>query len=239
MSAETIRERVLAMKIEELDMSVRSFNCLKRAGYNTIEDLVNKTEYEVGCCRNLGKKSLEEVMQKLASLGLFLKPSCKNCGIEITEHEKNYGEHLCNTCRGKIFRTQKAKDLTIEVFPPEKSSYTGGYNGLHIFINVKNNTSFPLKLELTECAIFKDGRQHCCESNLVGYSFSEEHVLPGITKTFAKIWKTDSWIDQELIPSNYLTISFKDKNNGRIYFFKYSKTIDGWSFDDYFEVIDK
>ena len=70
---ETIKERVLEMTIEELDMSVRSFNCLKRAGIDTVEDLTNKTEEDMIKVRNLGKKSLEEVIQKLHSLGLDLK----------------------------------------------------------------------------------------------------------------------------------------------------------------------
>ncbi|NLE12286.1 MAG: DNA-directed RNA polymerase subunit alpha [Clostridiales bacterium] len=70
---ETIKEKVLEMTIEELDMSVRSFNCLKRAGINTVEDLTNRTEEDMIKVRNLGKKSLEEVMQKLHSLGLSLK----------------------------------------------------------------------------------------------------------------------------------------------------------------------
>ena len=70
---ETIKERVLEMTIEELDMSVRSFNCLKRAGIDTVEDLTNRTEEDMIKVRNLGKKSLEEVIQKLHSLGLDLK----------------------------------------------------------------------------------------------------------------------------------------------------------------------
>ena len=70
---ETIKEKVLEMTIEELDMSVRSFNCLKRAGIDTVEDLTNKTEEDMIKVRNLGKKSLEEVIQKLQSLGLTLK----------------------------------------------------------------------------------------------------------------------------------------------------------------------
>ncbi len=70
---ETIKEKVLEMTIEELDMSVRSFNCLKRAGIDTVEDLIGKTEEDMMKVRNLGKKSLEEVMTKLAALGLELK----------------------------------------------------------------------------------------------------------------------------------------------------------------------
>jgi len=72
-SKETVKEKVLEMTIEELDMSVRSFNCLKRAGIDTVEDLTNRTEAEMIKVRNLGKKSLEEVIQKLHSLGLELK----------------------------------------------------------------------------------------------------------------------------------------------------------------------
>ena len=70
---ETIKEKVLEMTIEELDMSVRSFNCLKRAGIDTVEDLTNRTDEDMIKVRNLGKKSLDEVIQKLDSLGLDLK----------------------------------------------------------------------------------------------------------------------------------------------------------------------
>ena len=70
---ETKKEKVLEMTIEELDMSVRSFNCLKRAGIDTVEDLTNRTEEDMIKVRNLGKKSLEEVIQKLHSLGLDLR----------------------------------------------------------------------------------------------------------------------------------------------------------------------
>ncbi len=72
-SKETVKEKVLEMTIEELDLSVRSFNCLKRAGIDTVEDLVNKTTDDMIKVRKLGKKSLEEVIQKLESLGLSLK----------------------------------------------------------------------------------------------------------------------------------------------------------------------
>ena len=67
------KEKILEMTIEELDLSVRSFNCLKRAGIDTVEDLINRTEDDMIKVRNLGRKSLEEVIQKLNSLGLSLK----------------------------------------------------------------------------------------------------------------------------------------------------------------------
>jgi len=72
---ETKKEKVLEMTIEELDLSVRSYNCLKRAGINTVEDLTNRTEDDMMKVRNLGRKSLEEVLQKLKGLDLVLAPS--------------------------------------------------------------------------------------------------------------------------------------------------------------------
>ncbi len=70
---EAKKEKYLEMTIEELDLSVRSFNCLKRAGIDTVEDLINRTESDMIKVKNLGKKSLDEVINKLASLGLSLK----------------------------------------------------------------------------------------------------------------------------------------------------------------------
>ena len=67
------KEKVLDLTIDELDLSVRSFNCLKRAGINTVEDLINKTEEDMMKVRNLGRKSLEEVIAKLDSFGFGLK----------------------------------------------------------------------------------------------------------------------------------------------------------------------
>lgn len=69
------KNKILEMPIEELDLSVRSYNCLKRAGINTVEELIQKTPEDVMKVRNLGKKSLEEVMNKLAELGLSLRKS--------------------------------------------------------------------------------------------------------------------------------------------------------------------
>lgn len=67
-----VKDKIMEMTIEELDLSVRSFNCLKRANINTVEDLVSKTQEEMIKVRNLGRKSLEEVIQKLAMMGLSL-----------------------------------------------------------------------------------------------------------------------------------------------------------------------
>ena len=70
---ETQKEKMLEMTIEELDLSVRSYNCLKRAGINSVQELTNKSEPEMIKVRNLGRKSLEEVKNKLADLELSLR----------------------------------------------------------------------------------------------------------------------------------------------------------------------
>ena len=75
---ENQRDKVLELTIEELDLSVRSFNCLKRANINTVEDLISKTEDEMMKVRNLGRKSLEEVINKLAMMGLSLADEDNN-----------------------------------------------------------------------------------------------------------------------------------------------------------------
>ncbi len=75
---ETQRDKVLEMTIEELDLSVRSFNCLKRANINTVEDLIGKTQDEMIKVRNLGRKSLEEVEHKLSMMGLNLASDDNN-----------------------------------------------------------------------------------------------------------------------------------------------------------------
>ncbi|HCC33578.1 MAG TPA: DNA-directed RNA polymerase subunit alpha, partial [Clostridiales bacterium] len=71
--SEDARSRTIDRPIEELELSVRAYNCLKRAGINTIDELVHRTEMEMMKVRNLGKKSLDEVKQKLGALGLSLK----------------------------------------------------------------------------------------------------------------------------------------------------------------------
>ena len=72
------KEKVLEMNIDELELSVRSFNCLKRAGINTVEELCNRTSEDMMKVRNLGRKSLEEVMNKLSLMGLTLKSEDNN-----------------------------------------------------------------------------------------------------------------------------------------------------------------
>ena len=87
--ADDAKEKVLEMNIDELELSVRSFNCLKRAGINTVEELTNRTPEDMMKVRNLGRKSLEEVLAKLKELGLQLNQvKSKTCGFTPIKHNE-------------------------------------------------------------------------------------------------------------------------------------------------------
>ena len=86
-SKEKLRAKILAMNIEELDLSVRSYNCLKRAGYDTVEQLCEANEEDIIAIRNLGRKSCEEVFQKLLSLGICPKKETSNCETTVDEND--------------------------------------------------------------------------------------------------------------------------------------------------------
>jgi hypothetical protein len=111
-----LRERVLNQSIDELDLSVRSYNCLKRANVNTVRDLTERTEESMYCVRNLGRRSLEEIRDKLASLGLAFadrpkkhaawEPNgdgqyvrCTNCGAV---RQAAYMADYCKDCGAKM-----------------------------------------------------------------------------------------------------------------------------------------
>ncbi len=95
------KEKVLEMSIDELELSVRSYNCLKRAGINTVEELTNRTPEDMMKVRNLGRKSLEEVLAKLKELGL--QPNVK---VKSNLFIENLAEHQA---REKHFRSLQEK----------------------------------------------------------------------------------------------------------------------------------
>jgi hypothetical protein len=236
LSFESKKDLVLNMPIEELNLSVRTFNCLKRAEINTVKNLLQCSTEDMMYIRNLGMKSRNEIITKLRSLGLELRKACYYCNSTLLEKDLEIGDQLCNSCRERVARTLKAKDITLKILPPESGSYTGGYDGFHIYINIENNTSYPVKLELKECSIFKEGRQRISDYNLIGYSFSEDYIFPHSVKTFAKIWKTEEWTDKNICSNDCLTISLKNVSSNKIYFFKYKKISAGWDFYDYYEL---
>ena len=229
-------KKVLEVIIEQLDFSVRTYNCLKRAGINTVEDMLQCSESDMMKVRNMGRRSLEEIKRELKSLGLELKRECEYCAETLTDEELDSFGDVCSECWERVARVRKAKDVVLDILPPEASSYTGGYSGFHIYINVKNNTNAPLKLELQECSILKGGRQQAPECFLTGYTFYTEHIFPNSIKTFAKIWKTTSWKNDLLEFEDDLTISLK--TDDKIFFFKYkyNRTNESWIFYDYYEL---
>ena len=210
---------LMSTPLDDLCFSVRTYNCLHRAGIKTLKDITERTEEEMARVRNLGRRSLEEVIFYLECHGLRLKE-------EKQESVANKNSE----------RMRKAVNITLDVRPPEYSNFTKGGNGFAIYVNINNNTEEPQKLKLEECSVFSNGRQRASEYTYTGYSFDEEYVFPGIVKTLGKIWITESWTTPELAKGDVFTISFKDINN-KIYFFKYIfNDIGQWEFNDYYEM---
>ena len=100
------KEKVLEMSIDELELSVRSYNCLKRAGINTVEELTNKTPEDMMKVRNLGRKSLEEVLAKLKELNLELNQGEEKKKIIPSVSPKSVAGHL-------IYKPEDAKPNVI------------------------------------------------------------------------------------------------------------------------------
>ena len=128
---------VLEMTIEELDLSVRSFNCLKRANINTVADLISKTEDEMMKVRNLGRKSLEEVINKLAMMGLTLANGKMETTITRAKEIKPLAEKMITLGKkGDLAAYRQAlsfitrEDVANKLFKeiaPEYAERNGGY----------------------------------------------------------------------------------------------------------------
>ena len=223
--------------IEELELPDIAYCPLKREGAKTVNDIfkfIDGTLY----CRSLGRTGMEAIITKLQENGFLLQKNCTICGSNLLEDDLSEGNEICANCHERIRRTLNAKDVILEVLPPEESSYSGNERGFHIYINVKNNTLKPIKLELTECSIFKNGRQNSSNYNLHGYSFDKEYIFPTTIKTFAKIWITDKWTRKNIDYNDYLTISFKNIESEEIYYFKfnYAEFDNKWLFTDYYKL---
>lgn len=223
--------------IEDLMLSERAYRPLKREKVKIIRDVLKFFDGTT-CCRSLGRKGMDEIIDKLLSNRLITRTTCISCDTILSVDDMERGSDICEECLERLKRTLTAKDIVLEVLPPEKSSYSGNSIGFHIYINIKNNTHKPVKLGLKECMLFKNNRQNKPDFNLTGYVFSEDYIFPSSIKTFAKIWITDTWIDKDISCSDYLTISFENLDNGEIYYYKfdYSTTENNWSFTDYYKI---
>ena len=97
---EKIANKKLEKKIEELDLSQRSYNCLKRAGINTVGELAQKTAEEMMRVRNLGRKSLKELIQKLHEIGLDLRQSYEGEYLDLDDNEIEHNDAIIDSEEG-------------------------------------------------------------------------------------------------------------------------------------------
>lgn len=185
------------MTIEELDLSVRTFNCLKRANFNTVADLY---DYLSGTLDGepalidkwVGRKSLTEALCKVKALGCPL--------IEVSY------DHATAGTPEKEKRVSKIGQVAITVEKPDYGSDTNGIGGFTLFATIHNRGNQLIRAEMKEFMIFSGNRQWAASSDLTGYSFSAEHIMPMSAKTAAKIWSGTPWDHTTLQDGDYLTI---------------------------------
>ncbi|MBO4941117.1 MAG: hypothetical protein J6D15_02800 [Clostridia bacterium] len=223
-------------EIENLDLSARQYNVLKRAGLKTVDDVIIYIENGTSGTKNLGIKSLEEVITKLDSLGLAVKKECNRCHAILLYNDFKFGYKFCRKCREEVEQSLATRDIAISVLSPTPSLNTKEQDVFYIDIDIKNNTSDIVKIELKDAVIIKDEIQYVSECDFTECGLSEECILPHSTRKFTKKWKTSDWANAELCDNDRLIILLKGINSGKLYFFKYNKTPDGWSFYDYSEI---
>ena len=185
--------------IEDLDLSVRTYNCLKRSGIHTVSDLYEKLNEGIASCiriRNLGKRCLAETVGAAKKVGYPL-----NSEVELLLRE-----NTINGITEKENRVAQINLLDITMEKPDYSSYTDGTKGFTLFANIHNKSNQVMLVELKEFLLFCNGRQWVPSSNLTGYSFSAEHIMPMSSKTATKIWSGEPWVNTKLIDGDYVTI---------------------------------
>lgn len=218
---------IRSLDIEDFDLSVRAYNCLKRANIHSMVDLLKKTVDEILLIRNLGRKCVIEILQKLDELGLRVKNFSKEeypdivIGVDTIIREKHMKE---------------ATKLKVAVCKPEYVSYTNGRTGFTLYINLINQHTAPFKLKLKECAILKNDRQYISDYNYSGYAFDEGYVFPDTNKTIGKIWITEAWESPRLKDGDMFTISLIDVGQTNELFYKYIYRNEEWVFYDYYEI---
>ena len=139
------KEITLESPIEELELSISAYKPLKRDGAVVVRDTFKflngtiKSEWLRLCAQ-------EEILKALRKHNLTYGLLCTSCDAILTEDEYQAGRSMCTNCYERSVRIFNARDIVLDVLPPEKSSYSGGGVGFHVYINIQNNTSNPVKL---------------------------------------------------------------------------------------------
>ena len=228
------KEELLNKDISTLELSVRAYNCLKRANVHTIGDLVLFDLEKISCIRNLGRKQVIDIIEKLDAYELRLSDCSTDKYITI-EELKEFVEQKYD----RFSRISKIKDVELDVRAPEYSSFQKGGNGFTIYVNINNNTDLPIKLLLKDCSLFTEGRQRASDYDYTGYIFYEEYIMPNSCKTMGKIWINENWSNKTISSGDSLTISFKNVKTEKMYFYKYVFTdTKTWELSDYYEIND-
>lgn len=219
---------MLSLNIEELDLSVRSFNILRRHGVTTIADLTKSTLLNLCSMNHMNRKCAEEVIQKLSMLGCELADSTDGKYKSI------------DSCFRYLHRQNKLKTIStirISVREPDYGSFNRGGKGYTLYFNIENLTSDPIKLKLSECAVFTSGRQWVSEYNYTGYAFDEDYVFPTSPKTVGKIWITENTSYSQIMPDDHFTLVLTAPALKKLFYFKFIfSQVGTWEIYDYYEL---
>lgn len=163
----------------------------------------------------------------------------KEKNIDITETINELFESPVDAKRGPKSNSI-SHNFSLQIRTPEYVTYEGGKSGFTIYVNINNNLSIPLKLRLKSCAIFMNGMLRSCNYSYTGYQFNEEYVFPKTTKTFGKIWITDSLQNKKINHNDYLIICMLETSSNIEHYIKYiyNENEQGtfWILDDWYEI---
>lgn len=255
---QTRKEISPSTSIESLELSIRSFNCLYRAGFRTVEDILKCPPEKLLRIRNLGRKSSEEVLVKLKDVGFsdkfyeveqYRKATStivekNDCQVQnqnevtssISANPSKWNADMSGFIE-RLKRVDSNKLISIELKNPEYMTYTNGRKGVTIFANLTNRTNAPFKVKLQEFTLTHSNTQKVSDYNYTGYDFDEGYLFPDTIKAIGKIWVTEQWESKELKDEDYCVIVLRSSTNNKQYYYKFIYFHSHqWRLYDYYEL---
>ena len=219
-----------------LGLSPRIYNSLHERSIDTLSKLLDLNRQQLIENKVVGVTAMKELTRVLQDNHFHLKGDtfyqCARCGTQVVAAENHEDEHYCYDCADRIKRINRIKDYVVTVDGPDYGSYTDGTKGFTIFATVHNKSKKMVEIKLREFMLYCDDRQWASTSNLTGYSFVSEHIMPESSKTSAKIWSGFVWRDKRLSSGDYITFSISVKD--KVYSYKFVMKNGKFEIDDYF-----
>lgn len=248
---EPVKENSL-ITLDDLNLSVRDFNNLKRKGFDDISKII---ETPIRFLRHQIRpdKSLANILRQLDARGIrktdcsqeryphieeYIRQNlkCCECYSYLSSEGSDTVQCLCKDCIERLQRVNADKLITIELKAPEQMTYTNGHEGITIFSNITNRSNAPFKVKLQEFTLTHKNTQKVSDYNYNGYSFDEDYLFPNTIKAIGKIWLTEQWEQKDLDYGDYCVIILKSVKDGKQFYYKFSYDVSYWKLYDYYEL---